>query len=296
MLIVCPNSGIDIQYKLDDFSNHNRVTNIIKQPGGKGFNVLRVLKQLGEDAELVTFTGKYNGQYIKDKAIEEELNISAIDIKEDNRICLNIIGSNSFEILESGPTIFEDEISAYVEEIVSKSSTHDFVLFSGSEPKAAKAIYKSILAEVNCKVIVDASRDSLFNCYNSNVFGLKINNFEFEELCDFLNVDGNMEEQILKFKNDLVIVTLGADGSFVKYYDELYRVVIPNYDIINTTGSGDSFFAGLCFGLSKNYNITDVLKLANACGILNALEEKTGYINKVKLEEIISTINIKKLR
>lgn len=296
MLIVCPNSGIDIQYKIEDFTSHNRVKNVIKQPGGKGFNVQRVLKQLGYDATLVTFTGSYNGQFIKDKSKEENLAVITTRIENDNRICLNIIGDKPFEILEDGPVISDAEVNDYVNNIVNLSRTEEYVLFSGSQPKSSKSIYKQIADAVESKVIIDTSSSSLFDCYSEDVFGLKINNFEFEELCKHLNIDGTIEEKILKLKNELVVITLGSKGSLVKFYGELYSVVIPNYVIMNTTGSGDSFFAGLCFALVNGYNVEETLKLANACGILNALEEKTGYINTDQIEEVSSSIIIKKLR
>ena len=48
---------------------------------------------------------------------------------------------------------------------------------------------------------------------------------------------------------------------------------------MNTVGSGDSTIAGFSVGILRGYEVEDLLKFSNACGISNALNIETGFVN-----------------
>jgi sugar/nucleoside kinase (ribokinase family) len=68
-----------------------------------------------------------------------------------------------------------------------------------------------------------------------------------------------------------VAVTLGADGCLVTGGDGgLLRLPAPQVDVVDTTGCGDGFDAGMIAGLLLGCGPADAARLATACGSLVA--------------------------
>lgn len=93
----------------------------------------------------------------------------------------------------------------------------------------------------------------------------------------------------------LIVVSKGADGALVKYHDELFVVSIPKVKAINPVGSGDSTVAGLAIGLLQDKSIEDVIKTRMTLGVLNAMQEQTGFVNPAHFDELFSKINVDKI-
>ncbi len=72
ILTVTLNPAIDKIYFVDDFrlNNVHRPQNMIASAGGKGLNVARVAKLVGEEVAVTGFLGGGNGQFIRRKVKE----------------------------------------------------------------------------------------------------------------------------------------------------------------------------------------------------------------------------------
>src|SRR5690625_1185016 len=112
------NPAVDISYKLDHFSMDtvNRVKDVSKTAGGKGINVARVLKQLGENVAATGFLGGSLGTFIRSQI--ESLSIADyfVEIDGETRNCVAVLHEGKqTEILESGPVISEGEAALFLE-------------------------------------------------------------------------------------------------------------------------------------------------------------------------------------
>src|SRR5699024_11342376 len=67
------NPSIDITYNVEQLQlgNVHRPVQIIKNAGGKGLNVSKVLLQLGADLKAHTYLGGENGQWIERQLIKK---------------------------------------------------------------------------------------------------------------------------------------------------------------------------------------------------------------------------------
>lgn len=309
ILTVTLNPSIDISYKLEDFiiDDVNRCKDTSKTPGGKGLNVSRVLKQLGTDISATGFIGGYNGEFLK--AELEKLNIDTkfLNVKGNTRNCIAVLhGGKQTEILESGDYISEEEQREFLrlfEDILTENS---IITISGSMPLGIPADYYEKLIEIanrkGNRVIFDASGDNLRNIIlnsENKPYAIKPNETEIQQI---ENKNLETEEKLIEYlKSDifkgieLIIVSMGAEGALVKYKENIYNVEIPKIDVINPVGSGDSTVAGIAYGLNKDLDIEDTIKYGMACGILNTMEEKTGYIKIDNLDDIFGKIEITKI-
>ena len=297
------NPAIDILYKLDTFDIGcvRRVDYVNKTPGGKGLNVSKVLKILGENPTCLGFLGGYNGLYIKEEIEKIGLRNEFTTINGETRTCLNIIDKNniSTEILEKGPTVDSDNIKDFENNLRKILKDIKILVASGSLLQGLPNDYYktvgTICKEENVKFILDTSGKYLENAFGTDIYLVKPNTDELEALTN-IKIESkedaiNASTILLNRGIENVCVSMGKDGMILLNKENIYEVNIPAIDIKNTVGSGDSSIAGFVFGLLNDYSIEDCLKLSNACGMSNALYIETG---KVELEDIkIFTQDIK---
>jgi sugar/nucleoside kinase (ribokinase family) len=91
-----------------------------------------------------------------------------------------------------------------------------------------------------------------------------------EEACRIARVDDVVAAlDYLAERVGIVAVKLGAEGAIARRRDERARAAPPAADVIDTTGAGDTFGAGLLAGLLGGRPLSDALRLAVACGTLS---------------------------
>lgn len=70
-----------------------------------------------------------------------------------------------------------------------------------------------------------------------------------------------------------VVVKLGAEGCMIAEPGRVHRVPAYKVEVVDTTGAGDAFNAGLIYGLLRGLTLVDAARLANAAGAYKC----TGY-------------------
>ena len=309
ILTITLNPSVDIAYQLDTFhlDTVNRVENVQKTAGGKGLNVTRVLKQIGEDVVATGFIGGEIGSYVKKQLTRNDIKNSFVEIGNETRNCIAVLhDGKQTEILEQGPTIQEHEALNFIEHLEIILNNVDVVVISGSLPKGLANNYYVKIIEL-CKkcgvaVVLDCSGKALKNVLESQQKPtvIKPNTEELSQL-----IGKNVTDDIQELKAvlsgqlfqgiDWIVVSLGAKGAFAKHNDKFYRVKIPKINVVNPVGSGDSTVAGIAASLAHALPDAELLKKANVLGMLNAQEEQTGYVNLEHSEVLYSQIEVEEV-
>ena len=309
ILTITLNPSVDIAYQLDTFhlDTVNRVENVQKTAGGKGLNVTRVLKQIGEDVVATGFIGGEIGSYVKKQLTRNDIKNSFVEIGSETRNCIAVLhDGKQTEILEQGPTIQEHEALNFIEHLEIILNNVDVVVISGSLPKGLASNYYVEIVEL-CKkcgvaVVLDCSGEALKKVLESQQKPTVIKP-NTEELSQLIGKEVTDDIQELKsvlsgqlFQGiDWIVVSLGAKGAFAKYKDKFYRVRIPKIKVVNPVGSGDSTVAGIAAGLVHALPEAELLKNATVLGMLNAQEERTGYVNLENAESLYSQIEVEEV-
>lgn len=308
ILTVTLNPSVDIGYKLPRFEldKVNRALDVSKTAGGKGLNVTRILHQLGEDLIATGFLGGSLGEFIRVEITKLGVNDHFVNSTDPTRNCIAIIHEgHQTEILEGGPEITATEAISFLAQFTSSIKEVDYVTISGSMPKGLDADFYSKLLKIaqqnKTPVLLDTSGKSLKQSLENEhkPFLVKPNS---KELAELLEQEVTSEDQIIKALTESIfedvpwiVVTLGADGALIKHADAVYRAHIPKVNAVNPVGSGDSVIAGFAAGLSRKLPDVELIKFGLSMGVLNAIEEKTGYINPEKIAWCIEQINVEKL-
>lgn len=309
ILTITLNPSVDIAYQLDTFhlDTVNRVEKVQKTAGGKGLNVTRVLKQLGEDVVATGFIGGEIGSYVKKQLTRNDIKNSFVEIGNETRNCIAVLhDGQQTEILEQGPTIQEHEALNFIEHLEIILNNVEVVVISGSLPKGLASNYYVEIVEL-CKqcdvaVVLDCSGEALKKVLESQQKPtvIKPNTEELSQL-----IGKNITDDIQELKSVLsgqlfqgiewIVVSLGAKGAFAKHNDKFYRVKIPKINVVNPVGSGDSTVAGIAASLAHALPDVGLLKNANVLGMLNAQEERTGYVNLEHSEVLYSQIEVEEV-
>ncbi|MCM8804158.1 MAG: 1-phosphofructokinase family hexose kinase [Candidatus Omnitrophica bacterium] len=298
------NSSIDFTFYLKDilFEDVNRIEKIRVDPGGKGMNISRMLKKLGEESISITFIGKNNGKFYKDLLKKEKINFIPIKISGELRNIYNFISQKKvLRFNEKGPEIKREELKKlwYILENLNFKEG-DFLVMSGSIPPGIKKnIYAEIIKKVkkhNLYTVVDADGEVLKEAIKEKPFIIKPN---IEELERCLN------EKIENFKklNDIciylinsgisiILVTIGKNGAILFSKEKIIYSKPPEINFKSSIGCGDAFLSAFLYKFKKGKSYDECLKFAVATGTAKAEEEGTKMPSLSKIKKILPFVKI----
>ena len=309
ILAVTMNPSVDISYPLHAFKldTVNRVENVRKTAGGKGLNVARVIAQMEQEVLATGVLGGTIGDYIVQELNKSDIANDFLKIKKESRNCIAILHEGmQTEILESGPTLTEEEGADFLRKFEDLLSKVSLVTISGSLPKGLPADFYQQMIEISGRkgipVILDSSGEPLRKAllHREKPFAIKPNITELSQLLG-MGVNGQISSLQQALDNELfkgiewIVVSMGGEGAFVRHGTDDYRVTIPKIEVVNPVGSGDATVAGLAVALNRNQPAPAVLKTAMTTGMLNTMEAETGSINKAKFEQYFDLVEVKKI-
>lgn len=307
ILTITLNPAVDISYKLDKLSidTVNRCDNIIKTCGGKGLNVTRVISLLGKKVCATGLLGGPNGQFIEENLNNKHISNDFQKISGETRHCIAILhGKNQTEILEDGPVISENEKKKFLVKCQELFKNTDIIVASGSLPKGLGNEFYGQLVNLaykdGKKFLLDSSGEALKKALDYRPYLIKPNK---EELSSLLNKEISSEKNLIDALNDIkkynipyIVVSLGADGALALVKETIYKVTISKVKAVNPVGSGDAAMAGFSIAIANNFSVTKTLKFGCVLGTLNAMEERTGYVDQSKIEEFMKKTHVEVIK
>lgn len=66
--------------------------------------------------------------------------------------------------------------------------------------------------------------------------------------------------------NNIIIVKLGEEGAIFKNQNKVVKVPGMKRNVVDTTGAGDVFVAGILAGILKKFELKEAVRLGNFCG------------------------------
>ncbi|MGE7624955.1 1-phosphofructokinase [Viridibacillus sp. NPDC096237] len=302
------NAAIDQVYEVESLvvGSTNRVSTIIQEAGGKGINVAKVLQLSGANVKVGGFAGGINGGRICKLLLRKSIPNELIQVEGESRVCLTLLDSKNgkvTELLESGPEITTQEWQSMLKWVEQQSKSVKWFALSGSLPKGlSTTAYAEIIEIINkngAKAILDSSGEALRNGIKAKPFAIKPNEFEIATILGKTTVN---ETDLLdigkRFVDDGIehaCFSLGEKGAIFVNQNSYFKVDAPKVEVVNTVGSGDAFVGGLLYGLANGEEPLVAYKRALACGSVNAMYSKIGFIDLKQVEELMKQITIIKL-
>lgn len=304
ILTVTLNPSIDRRCVVDNFGAGSvcRAREVEYTPGGKGINVSKVVKDLGNNVMATGFLGGKSGEFISENLNDLNIENKFVQISNETRSCIAILSDNNSqtEVLEPGPNISKDEIEQFYRNYNKLIDNCNIICASGSLPRGVPiSMYKDLIdiaTNKGKKFILDTSGNALKEGMKASPFLIKPNK---DELGNILGTPISTDEQLVKgIKNlsryniGIIVVSLGSEGSLIYINDKLYKINIPKVKTINPVGSGDSMIAGFAVAIERGYDLETMIRFASACGTANAMESKTGKVSIENVEKLMEKISI----
>lgn len=307
ILVLNLNASVDKRYTLPDLKKGEvqRVAAVDNTPGGKGLHVANVDTILGEDTVVTGWLGGKSGEFIADRVKDYGISGDFVPMAGETRSCLAVITDDGAqtELLEPGPTVTPAELEAFREKYSQLLKKAEVVVASGSLPRGVSADFYAGLCreakQAGKKFLLDTSGERLAEGIKAQPDFIKPNKDEIEALRGRpVKDEADVVREVQAFLDDgipLAVVSLGAAGSIAGCSEGLFRVTVPHIECRNPVGSGDSFVAGAAAGFARHLPVTDLLRLAAACGTANAMEEESGFVRKDTVKTLLPQITVTRL-
>lgn len=304
IMTVTLNPSIDKRYVIDNFKEGSvmRVTTCEYTAGGKGINLTKNLHILGANAVVTGVVGGFAGEYIINYLKKMGIKTTFTKVLGETRSCVNLFDSEKgvqSEFLEPGETISEAEIQEFFEVYKTAIDGVNVITMSGSALKGFPYNIYAQLIEIaknnGIKTILDVSGKYLIEGVKAKPFMIKPNIDEIQQLVGKILKDENEIIEAIKELNkdiQLVVVSLGKDGSIIGHNKNIYKVFSPDIKTVNTVGCGDALSAGYAYGINLNFSFEEMAKRATAVATSNAMNEKTGYFEMDDYNAILPQIKL----
>jgi ribokinase len=243
-------------------------------PGGKGSNQAVASARLGADAALVAYVGADALARIGTDLYEAEgvdaRHVRALPDRATGVgfIILNTEGNN-FIILDMGANDALDP--AAVEAAGERIAASDVVLTVLEIPTPAAERALELGRAAGARTILNpAPARPLPASIFAHVDVLVPNESELRVLLDLPADDATPSRMLAQRLRDrgvgTVIVTLGREGALVLSDEHDLHIPPMDVSVVDTTGAGDAFCAGLAVALAEGKSIPDAARFAAVCG------------------------------
>ena len=303
IITVTLNTAIDKTLAVPNFrlGRRHRTVEQTTMPGGKGVNVARVLKTLGQPVIATGFAGGATGTRIVEQLTELSVLSDFVRIREESRTNTAVIDPTTgeqTEINERGPTVSEREQELFVDKLLYLAQGASMCVFAGSLPRNLDAsVYERLIREIRrlgVTAVVDTDGDPLRRAVRAEPDVVSPNVLEAEEL---VGHEFNDEEDHLIAVREMceqgareALMTL-PDGCYAHIAGEgggLFRVRIDPEAIepVATVGSGDAFLAGFVAARYSGRPVEEALAFAVACGAESTEHLGAGLIDPTRVERL----------
>jgi 1-phosphofructokinase family hexose kinase len=307
ILTVTLNAALDRTLVVPNISlaHQHRATDSLMLPGGKGVNIARALKRLGEPVIATGMAGGRIGTLIAEELTSEGILNDFVRCQAESRTSVAIVDPMTLmqmEVNESGPGVDAAEIETFFEKLGYLAKAARLVVLAGSLPPGTPPdLYAVIIRELTrmgCPAVVDAAGEPLRASLVARPLLISPNVREAEETVGY-----EFDESGPQGADVEALIEMGAKGAIIHFPTgavarfkgdpNTYRATMDGpVDVISTVGSGDSFLAGFLSAWEVDKNPEEALRKGVACGMANATTLGAGMFDPGDIAAFASRVEV----
>lgn len=240
-----------------------------QHPGGGGINVARVLHRLGADVTAIYPAGGATGAVLTTLLQAEGVPVRVLPIAGETRESFSVHESGTgqdWRFVLPGPAMSEAEWRACREAVLTalgepgQDLGDTWVVASGGlPPGVSDACCADLAREVRAlgaRFVVDTNGPALAQALSAGVDVFKPSLRELRQLTGQALSDEASQVAAARVLIDagragVVALSLGEQGAILVTAEGAWRAGALNVPVASTIGAGDSFVAGLVFGLAQ---------------------------------------------
>ena len=268
-------------------------------PGGGGINVARVARELGAEALAVFPLGGPSGEVVASLLATEGLAVQRVAIGGWTRESFTVNEASTaaqFRFVLPGPELTPAEQAECLLRLRRAAASAAIVVASGSLPPGVPDDFyeqvAQVCAEIGVRFVLDTSGGGLRQV-RSKVFLVKPSLREMREWVgrELANEDEQVSaarELIDRGAAECVLVSLGAEGALLVGPEGALRYEPVSVPHGNSVGAGDAMVAGVAVGLTRDWPLSEAVRLGIAAGAAVLLTPGTAGCTREDTERLFA--------
>jgi len=297
------NPAVDLELQIDafEFNAVSRATGSRMDCGGKGFNVSRLLKNVGIDSVAMGFVGGFNGQRLEAELQAVGIATNFTQIAGETRTNVSVVAHSDgqhIKVNEAGPTVTPAELGNLINLVRKEVKAGDWWVLGGSLPKGVNAsLYAELVLLIEgagAYAVLDTSGEALKLGCAARPTLIKPNLEEAAQLLGLSESDMASSDEwaqaVLALGPKNLVVSLGKDGALLASPGQIDRISSPSIVESNPIGAGDSLVGGLVWRLSLGEALPQALRYGLACGAATASRPGTELGSLEQITQLVATL------
>jgi 1-phosphofructokinase/tagatose 6-phosphate kinase len=306
IITVTLNAAMDKTLEVPSFTpgRRHRTVDQTTMPGGKGVNIARAIKRLGQPVIATGLAGGATGTRIVEALNDESILNDFVRIFDESRTNTAVLDPTTglhTEINERGPAVSAQELEMFRDKLLYLAQGASMCVFAGSLPRGVEHdVYSSLIREVRrlgVLTIIDSDGEPLRLSMKAEPDLVSPNELEAEELVghEFNDADDRTAAVLEMTRQGAseAIMTV-PDGCFARVLDDgaptLYRVRVEPQEARSEVGSGDAFLAGYVAARYAGQEPLDCLRYGVACGAESTHHFGAGIIDPAQVDRLLTTV------
>lgn len=315
ILTVTLNAALDRTLSVPNFQagRRHRASGSLTLPGGKGVNVARALRNLGQPVIATGFAGGRTGTSIVEQLTGEGILNDFVRIVDESRTSTAVVDPTSMqqtEINEYGPSVSDSELALLMEKLSYLARGADIVVLAGSLPRDVPTDFYAVLtAELgrpDLPIVVDAPGPVLRGALTAEPWLVSPNVREAEEVVgnEFADAEdaavgaealcGLGARSALIHDEGGCVARLPLDGDEAGRRTVRARIDVRS-DVVSTVGSGDAFLAGFLAGTYAGDAPEDALRRAVAAGSASTQLLGAGVVDPADVDALARQVTVQEV-
>jgi 1-phosphofructokinase family hexose kinase len=311
IITVTLNAALDKTLEVPNFTpgRRHRTVDQTTMPGGKGVNVARAIKRLGQPVIATGFAGGATGTRIVEALNDEAILNFFTRIREESRTNTAVLDPTTglhTEINERGPSVSPQEVELFREKLLYLAKGASMCVFAGSLPRGIETdVYAGLIREVKklgVTTIVDTDGEPLRLSVRAEPDVISPNELEAEELVghEFNDVNDRAQAvaEMVRIGAAEAIMTV-PDGCYAHVDEDgvpaLLRVWVEEQEARSSIGSGDAFLAGYVAARYAGRSAVECLRYGVACGAESTQHFGAGLLDPGRVDRLLAEVVAQRL-
>jgi 1-phosphofructokinase family hexose kinase len=306
-LIICTlfNPAVDVVCRIDGFEYGTTRLDAPSYtvPAGKGLNVARVVRTLGEEVALAGLIPENDMRrfdaFLSDHGIapllyeapgSARVNVTLYDSPARGTTHINSVSHTL-------PVRLQEEFLRFLAE---RAESGDYWCFSGSLPSGFDG-------DAYARVITDFRQRGARCLLDTRGMALKIGARAIPQVIkpNLAELEEFFEEEIkgvhhialsgkrfIDMGVEYVYITLGDDGVIAIHEEQCLLCSPPDIKTVSTVGCGDAFAAGVLVAQKRKFAFAETCRMAVACGSSKSLHEEPGVVTLEEVWQLMEDVKV----
>lgn len=281
-------------------------------PGGKGVNVARVIKRLGQPVIVTGFVGGRTGERVIAELECEDILCDFVRIEGETRTSTAVLdpaAGTATEINEYGPQVAAGELQLLCDKLDYLSKAAQLIVLAGSIPQGLESdIYSALISKLRragVAILLDTYGEPLRRGLKAAPDMVFPNQVETETVIG--HEISTIEEYVaaareLRRMGAVSTVVHGRElvAAQIKTAEGLVTLVArpPRVEVVSAVGSGDSLLGGYAAACLDGKSAAECLRFGIGCAVANTMcygaglfapEDAYHLAEQVQWEELAET-------